>query len=417
MRNALSPLSKLGAAGVALLLLAIGACGGGRDADWAGSTTDSAGVTVVHNPSEGLWVPDEAWTLEEELSIGSADARPEYQFGQISGMDVGDDGTIYVADNQAHQVRVFDPDGTYVRTIGSPGSGPGQLGIALAGVFLTEGEVRVADLQNLRVSRFTPEGDFVGSFRLDVSHGLPIRWGKGANGELLGQVRAMSFSDTATGGPTGDVVVAFDSTGSVHDTLTTLPVGQSLQIQGGQMSMRLFEPEPLWDAGSDGRLVTGRNSEYRIEVRGPDGALRRVVTLPFERRPVTERDQQVFLDAIREAASQQAGVPPEALDAVLSQIQFGDFYPAFASLLAGPGGTLWVQSIRTGDDLAGEEGAFDPQDIGSNEWDVFDADGRYLGVVTFPGRFQPVRVVGDRFYGVGRDEMDVQSVTVYRLVR
>jgi len=28
-----------------------------------------------------------------------------------------------------------------------------------------------------------------------------------------------------------------------------------------------------------------------------------------------------------------------------------------------------------------------------------------------------LRVLGDRFYGMARDELDVQSLTVYRLVR
>ena len=77
---------------------------------------------------------------------------------------------------------------------------------------------------------------------------------------------------------------------------------------------------------------------------------------------------------------------------------------------------MWVQNYRSGSELAGEDETFDIQDLGSPEWGVFDAEGRYLGSVTFPGKFQPIRSMGDRFYGVARDEMDVQSLKVFRVV-
>jgi hypothetical protein len=54
-------------------------------------------------------------------------------------------------------------------------------------------------------------------------------------------------------------------------------------------------------------------------------------------------------------------------------------------------------------------------DQGSDEWDVFDSEGRYLGIVTMPDRFSPFSLVGDRLYGVWRDEFEVQYVRVFRI--
>ena len=54
--------------------------------------------------------------------------------------------------------------------------------------------------------------------------------------------------------------------------------------------------------------------------------------------------------------------------------------------------------------------------MGSTTWSVFDQEGRYLGDVTFPGKYQPIRAMGDKFYGIARDELDVQSLKVYRIV-
>ncbi|MGD2071684.1 MAG: hypothetical protein PVI57_23670, partial [Gemmatimonadota bacterium] len=357
------------------------------------------------------------WTVRQALSIGSLDGPEAEQFGQIVGVDVDGEGRIYALDNQSSEVRVFDADGRHLRTFGEPGQGPGQLGRALGGVFLVGDRVLVPDLQNQRVSAFSTDGEPLASFRLDFSAGVPIRWDGPVAGQVVAQRRVLQIGDSAAA-PAGDPIVALDSEGAVADTLLVLPPGESLDLSGGGPSFRFFAPEPIWDAGPDGRIASGMNAEFRIEMHAPGGMLERVVVLPREARSVTERDQQVLLDAVREAAMDQ-GAPPQAVEMMLSGATFADSYPFFASLLVGPEGTLWAQRVRTGDELTGgaEEATFDPQDLGSTVWDVFDAEGRYLGEVEFPGRFQPLRVHGDRIYGVGRDAMDLQSLVAFDVVR
>ncbi len=104
---------------------------------------------------------------------------------------------------------------------------------------------------------------------------------------------------------------------------------------------------------------------------------------------MTERDQRVFLNAMRELIAQQ-GAPATAIDAYLATVQFAETYTAFVTISHGPRGSIWVQRILSGDDLGGES-EFNPQDLGSNTWDILDGDGRYLGDVTFPGKYQPIR--------------------------
>ena len=54
--------------------------------------------------------------------------------------------------------------------------------------------------------------------------------------------------------------------------------------------------------------------------------------------------------------------------------------------------------------------------MGGQDWDVFDAAGRYLGVVTMPPDFAPMVFLHDQIYGVWRDELDVQYVLRLRIV-
>lgn len=406
-------------AAVLACALVLAACGDQRPGtEWQGSVVDSAGTQVVHNPAEGLWTEETRWTYREELRIGALDGSPELQFGQISGVDVSPEGEILVLDAQAQEVRVFGPDGAYLRTLGEAGSGPGELGPGAAGVFLApDGSVRVVDPLNQRVNAYEPDGTPRGSFPLDFRGGIPLRWEMDPSGRLVAQLRGMGVPGMEAH-EGGDPIVVYGEDGTVTDTIHRLPRGQSVEFSQGQVPrIRMFEPEPLWDLGSEGTLVSAMNDRYLVDVRDAAGELRHMFSLPFERRPVEESDRTLFRRLLREVMENQ-GTPPQAVEAVLSNVSFGESYPAFGSLLSGPGGTTWVQNILTAADISeGEVEEINPQDLGSPRWDVFDPEGRFLGTLELPRRFTPLRVVDDAIYGVWRDDLDVQHVMLLQIER
>ena len=178
--------------------------------------------------------------------------------------------------------------------------------------------------------------------------------------------------------------------------------------------MTLFSPEPVWQLSDDMRLYFGISDDYRISVHAPDGSLERIISKPFLRDPVTERDQNLVREFFEEQV--RDNVPPAAQEQALAQfrqmIHFAEFYPAFASVQMGPQGSIWVQHIQSPSTLSEEELASWNlvEDIGSRDWDVFDSEGRFLGVVTMPPRFAPRIIFDDEIYGVWRDELDVQYV-------
>jgi hypothetical protein len=400
----------------ALLLQACDRGGG----PWQGSITDSAGVTLVHNPATPLWASGDAWTVTEELRVGTVAGQPEYQFGQITFLDVADDGTIYVMDMQAREVRAYDAQGTYLRTIGRPGSGPGELSQQAVFVFVDpQGGLIVPDLGSQRVSRFGPGGEPAGSFLIQMQAGVPTRWLMDRSGRIMAQLRGLNIPGMAAL-EEGDPIVVYDTTGSVTDTVAILPKGQMLEgMTEERLSITLFAPEPVWDLAPDGSVIYALNDQYRILVNGPDGALRRIISREVPRKPVEEADRNAILRLLREQY-EQFGVPPAQVEQIMAGIGFAPYYPAFGQILAGPGETLWVQRIRSARDMAaaaGEMVEFDPQDVGSPEWEILDAEGRYLGVVTLPEGFSPLRVMGNDLYGVWRDELDVQYVMRVRVHR
>lgn len=386
------------------------ACGG--DSGWSGTVRDSAGVAMVENGEHGVWSSGEAWQLEEQTRIGTAEGEAAYQFGQIAGIDEDSDGLIYVLDQQAQEVRVFDADGGYVRTMGRPGNGPGELSRGVAAVMVARGDtVFVPDLLLQRMTMYTADGSDAGTFPIPLDQGVSMRWEVTPDNTFLQQVRTINLPNQPDTVPETNLILERGTDGTLQDTVLALMVGQTFRFNQGGPQIKLFEPEPVWTLMPGGGLATAVNATYRIEIHDPDGALQRVITRPFEREPVTEADREAFRRLLREAWQRQ-GVPAPAIQQLMGNVGFADYYPAFAQILAGPDGSLLVQHIQSAEQAGATEETFNAQDVGAATWDAFDAEGKYLGVIRFPDRYIPIRYKNDHFLGVLRDDMDVQHVLV-----
>ena len=409
--------ARLGLA--ALSTVALGACGG-DSLEWAGTVTDSAGVAIVSNPPQGAWTQSSRWTVVEDLRIGTSEGDPDYQFGQISGIGVVSDGRIFVLDQQAAEIRVFSPEGLLENRFGRAGSGPGELNAQGAGpLFVGAGDtIFVPDLANQRVVRFSAAGEALGSFRIELTQGIPVRWEVNESGRLVSQIRQFPFPGQTVEPDTLNAIVERGSDGTILDTLLSIPSGRTFSVAGGRPEFHFFSAEPAWALAADGHILFGVNDDYRIGTYDRAGQLERIVTRDFERQEVTGKDEEVFTGAL-ERAWTDAGVPQAALTQLRSAISYEPFFPVYLQFLSGPAQSLWVQHLNPPRNLTEEEQEnLNPQlgfGLGAPEWDVFDADGRYLGVVTMPQRYQPLRFIGDQVYGVWRDELDVQYVLRVRV--
>ncbi|UCG87555.1 MAG: hypothetical protein JSW71_03135 [Gemmatimonadota bacterium] len=390
---------------------------------WAGTVTDSAGVTVVHNPAVGAWTAADAWTLEEELRIGAMEGDPEYLFGRIGSVSADSRGRIFVLDAQAQHVRVYSAAGRYEATVGGPGAGPGELGPEPAALFLGAGDtLLVSDLSNHRVNRYAPDGTSLGSIRLAFENGLPLTISAARSGVIAAQVRPLALPGQAVTDSL-DALLMLDTDGAVIDTVMRFPSGRTLRLGGSQPEITVFAAEPAWQLTGAGSLCYGPNTQYRLELYARDGTLERVVTRVFSPRVIAEEDQEMMRSLFDEQL--RATVPPQAFAQASAQVRdlvhFADHYPPFGRILIGPENSIWVQHIPDPSELTDEERVSWNfmevltgiswnliEDIGAPDWDVFEADGRYLGTVTMPLRFSPRTIVDGKIYGLWRDELEVQ---------
>jgi hypothetical protein len=395
----------------------VAGCTGTPTTAWQGSVTDSAGIQLVRNPDTGIWGPDDDWTLTEVLRIGAAEGEPEYQFGQIlaaGSIALASDGRIVVLDAQGQHLKVFTADGAYERTIGRPGAGPGEIGIATqSSMLMAPGDtILMVDLGNQRVNLYVMDGTFVRSFPIDLAVGFPFRWELTDDGRVVAQLRRLDFAGAAVPADSMDVISVRRLDGTAGDTLMRVPSGKTVQFSGGLPEWNLFVPEPLWALWGE-RVLYAVNDNYRIGVYRSGGQLERVIEKPFTRAPVTEADQAPLKRALRKAILDQGAPAQVATQLVDTRLHFAPHYPAFAQMLEGPNRTILVQLVRPLSDLSDEEREsydFTSGATGSPRWDVFDDQGRYLGALLMPARFQPVEFRGNEIYGVQWDELDVQYV-------
>jgi hypothetical protein len=90
---------------------------------------------------------------------------------------------------------------------------------------------------------------------------------------------------------------------------------------------------------------------------------------------------------------------------------FAEVYPAFAEVTTGPHGTIWVQQMRIPERAtAGDEIVYDVRQRGAPNWDIFDQEGRFLGVVQLPAGFRFVTFRDTALYGIARDSLGVSYI-------
>lgn len=153
---------------------------------------------------------------------------------------------IFVADTQADTVKVIDPDGALLATIGQEGDAAGQLNSPTY-IALSEDRLYVTDTLNARIQVFDKEGRFVSSFGERGLYVGNLTRPKGVAVSEDGLVYVVeSFYD---------YLLVFDREGRL-----LLPIGGT-----GQRPGQFYLPSGVW-AGQGGRVYVSDMFNGRVAV-------------------------------------------------------------------------------------------------------------------------------------------------------
>jgi DNA-binding beta-propeller fold protein YncE len=156
------------------------------------------------------------------------------QFSAPDGLATDSSGNVYVADINNHRIQKFGPDGDFLDKWGTSGAGEGQLnnphGVGTDG----SGNVYVADTFNHRIQAFDSNGDFVRMWGWGVDDGTAalqvctVGCQAGTGGSGQGQ---LSYPENVAGTAAGDRVYVSDSFNYRMQAFT--PTGGFLNAWGG----------------------------------------------------------------------------------------------------------------------------------------------------------------------------------------
>lgn len=399
-------------------------CSGGEDGGERTTVRDTVGDTVFARTTGG-GAPDREARLVEELRIGRFEGPEEYTFGEIAGLAVGPDGSIYVVDRQAPALRRYAADGSLVRTIGRKGGGPGEYEQPDGGVaVLPDGRVLLRDPANARINVYGPEGEFLEEWRIRGGMYTSTPLTVDTAGSVYHPV--FEFSDEGTEWK----YVHFSPEGAVTDTLAVPDLGHETPIveavresdSGRSMSRSVvpFSPRETWTLSPLGTFVGGVSDRYRVYLLRQDG---RVLAIERDRAPVRVDPDERANERERIVANMRNVDPSWSWDGP----PIPDTKPAFRDVWADLDGRVWVLLHTEGEPIPAEEieEPEDPRARPPDRWresmafDLFEPDGTWRGTVRAPDEMSlhpRMAARGDRVWAVVRDELDVPYVVRYRVV-
>ncbi len=357
--------------------------------------------------------------FEEIYRLGAVDGGSWDTFGNVEGLGFDGAGNLYILDTQAVRISVVDPEGNLVRQFIGEGEGPGEFGSNFAEglrlAVMRDGRVAVYDVGYIGFSLFGADGEF--------ERRIPLGGDRWRRPILSGGIQAfagtervltktfVNYLSRPEPGPRPQFrpVLSYDLSGdeATVDTAAT--------AWNPPSDRQALKPVLMAGALPGGGVAFSDSSAYAIKFTAPGGRVTRIVTRPFQPRPVTNRirveeierrlegllkTRQPSGDATMQAMSQSM------IEAQRAGIESTEFYPEMPVLLAlrtGWEGTIWVR--RRGE-YPETEGPVD----------VLTPEGGYIGTftagsITLPEAFGPDRLVAF----VETDDLDVPYVVVKRL--
>lgn len=359
---------------LALAALLTGCALSAKDAALATAKIDTlpGGIVQVTNSGPTRWADTSGWRLVLEREIIPEEGSPG-EIGNPRTVVAGEDGTIYLLQKAPTMIKVYGPDGTWLRNIGREGDGPGEFRDGMFGI--SRDTLFLQDPNNTRFTTFTTAGTFITSKPSQCcwwTSRFPV-FGDGTVG-IIGQL-----PDTTKGGNGGGgafYITRMD--GSVVDTIKfkneppdpndswtiTMKQGNSTSM----MSMGI----PLHPAGEsawlpDRHKVSGRTSDYTLSITTTKEDTVRRFSAPAPVITITEAQR----DSIFEAEVAGVGKDWEkAVREIAKPSQLPTTWPKWSGVAVDRASRIWVAR-------PGTKGA-------ASILDVFSPEGVLLGSVPAP---------------------------------
>jgi len=309
------------------------------------------GVTVVSNGKKPVPLKGQSAKIKlvEELAIGGG-GNPDQAFSQVSTFVVDEEGGIFALDFKDQKIKVFDRTGKFLRLIGKPGQGPGELGMASGIQLMADNTLVVEDATNRRLALFKPSGEFIKNISTSDKLGL-VNILLDGKGNVIGREMGLAEGNAKM----FFEIKKFDA--DLKPLFTLDKIEFPIPIPGSGTKMNILEMISAYQFDPAGNIYYGRNADYEIKIYSPEGKHIRTIKKEYDPVKVTQADIDEMLERIPNVAG---GVN------IKDMFSFPDVFPPFQLFLLDDQGRLYVRTFTKG------------KAKGEYEFDVFDAEGKFI---------------------------------------
>jgi len=310
---------------------------------WTGSIKDEKGITVVRNPAQPIYKKD-IISFEEELQIGSADKSDKYIFSSIDGLDVDDNGHIYVLDSRVAEVKVFSQDGEYLRSIGGRGQGPGEMQRPLFLQITADNELVVHDYATQHFIYFSLDGQFLRQrTNWKTEHiAQPVKIDQ--QGNLIG----LEILGPPPMG--GKILRKYNSSFELIMTLAEQPPDMAAKTE-----YSILRPTFYFDIFTNDNIILGHSEKYELDILNPEGKLIKKILKKHRRMRIRDDDKDFYRERY------------ESFIKIGGKLKFPDSFPCFSDIAVDDKGRIFVKTFER------EKNKKD-----TFYFDLFDEEGKYL---------------------------------------
>ena len=319
-----------------------------------------------------------------EFTIDDTSMPEDTFFESAINIKCDKNGYVYVCDYKAHNIKIFDSDGTFYKVIGREGQGPGEFNRPYD-IAITDELLIIWDMGNRRLDALTKDGAFIKSVRISIYDGWPQMMRALPNGDIAIASERLYFGRPDK--PQDYSIDIYSPDLKEKKRIYTQQIWRNRYVKKDDGATNIpmpFSPRVYWDVSPVGKIVIGYSKSYEIEIYGIDGEKISSFSHAYTPEKITNEDKKKFFASI---GSFSGGERKQGADEfIIKNTEFPKIKPAFKQIIVDSEGNILVWAYRKNR----EEARF---------FDVFDSRGNFLGNV------QIIGVVGFPFYSAIRNGM------------
>lgn len=379
-------------------------------------TVDSAGVEIITIGPPNIEMRSWRTASSPDVGIGlESGSEPYFLYGVQAATRLSDTRIVI---GQENELRFFDAGGAYLSTVGREGEGPGEFSsIGMLSSFAGD-SILVFDQRLQRASVFDPTGRFVDSWSVYGAGAPAFQMGVGVSRK--GDLVIFAWIDSAPNvvGPytTSLVVGIIDRTDQSFQTLDTIGSVEEAQVERNGRLTRAFRP---FGRKSDVAVsqsfifVLDALAERSIHVYSSAGELVRILRFDIPRLASTSDRVTAWKASFLARHSEGSISLQESWAYGFDRTPPVDSIPLFRSLEVDVDGNLCAERYAMTETEARVYWCFSD---GGELMRSITVDGG-ISQDVHPFLSPQVEVGGDYILGVWVDDLGVEHVRSYSLVR